>query len=348
MEMPTRRQFDNAVPTIEEREKVAAGTPADRQRHFANILVRHDAYQEILKFLDLAHMPLPGGLANRGRLTAIYAPYRFGKTTAIREYMSRLPDTLEGTRVVRRAVYYHCHGNMTVLDMLRGLYEKITGLIPPDKGNSLLAPKIIDQMRERGVELLVLDDIHAMMPANRVDNQRRVNAFLIKLLEEKVCHVTLSGPPSLDAMIRVEAQVRGRGGLLNPKLTRLDWRHESDRTKYRRILHGIDERLPMRRISGLGAPQIAAHFYDLFGDSVGFASDLIFYAMALAIRDGAECISVNHLSQAAAMGRDPADPFTHFIDHIPDDLVGNRRKGRGKKEAHFAKPSDGDEYEEAP
>jgi hypothetical protein len=323
-EAPDRNAFIREPIADGDRKRIASLPNADRQQRFADMLVPHDAFDEIVRFLGLAHMPIPDGLPNIGRITAVYAPYRSGKSTALRYYRSRFPDVVDGTALKRRVLYFHCHGNMTPNEMLKALFGAVTGLVAPNKSGDLLIPRLIEQIALRGVELLILDDLHAMMPANRRDNQRRINAFLVKLLEERVCHVTVSGPQELDAVLRADVQVEGRGGLLNPKIPRYDWHDVASRNRYRLLLDEIDRRLPLEEMSGLGAKPIAAHFYDLFGDSIGFALDLIFYAMALAMRENAKRIGTGHLAHAAALRRDPRDPFTHFVDEIPSDLVGRR------------------------
>lgn len=328
MHVPDRRAFIEDAITPEDRLRIAALPNAERQQRFADMLVRHEPFDRILEFLDFAHMPVPDGLPNTGRLTAVYAPYRSGKSTALRYYRSRFPEALEGTVVRRRVVYFHCHANMTPADMIKGVFGAVTGLVAPSASIDNLLPRLVDQIAARGVEMLMLDDLHTVMAANRIDNQRRVRGFLVKLLEESVCNVTVAGPEELDAVLRPDRQVEGRGGLINVKVPRYDWHDPASRNGYRILLDMVDDRLPFAEKSALGATQVAAHFYDLFGDSIGYALDFIFYAMAFAIRDRAKRIRIEDLAKVAALQRDPKDPFVHFVDEMPMDLVGRRSRDR--------------------
>lgn len=327
--VPERSAFIEEAIAPEDRKRIAALPNAQRQQRVADMLVRHEAFDEIVRFLDLAHMPIPDGLPNVGRLTAVYAPYRSGKSTALRYYRSRFPEALQGTAVRRKVVYFHCHANMTPAEMIKGVFGAVTGLVAPNASIDNLIPRLVDQIAARGVEMLILDDLHTMMAENRRENQRRIRGFLVKVLEEGVCNVTVAGPEELDAVLRPDRQVEGRGGLLNVKVPRYDWHDPASRNRYRILLDMIDDRLPFEEKSGLGATQVAAHFHDLFGDSIGYALDFIFYAMAFAIRDGAKRIRIDDLARVAALQRDPRDAFVHFVDEMPLDLVGRRRRDAG-------------------
>lgn len=329
--LPARTAFIAEPCSPDERSQIAALPNSERQQRFANMLVRHDGFDPIIQFLELVHMPIPGGMPNVGRMSAVYAPYRSGKSTALRCYQSRFPDLLDGTTVKRPVLYFHCHGNMNYNDMLREMLAQVTGLVAPAKSSALLLPKLIDQIEKRGVELLILDDLYNMVSPTRRENQRKINNFLIKILEAQICHVTVAGPRELDSVLRVDGQVEGRGGLINPKIPDYDWHDEGSRRRFRIMLDKIDDHLPMKIKSGLGTTLLAAHFYDLYGGSIGFILDLIFYAMALAMRDNANQITPEHLSKAASLQRAPSETYTPFIDELPIELVG-RRKMRGADE----------------
>lgn len=329
IETPMRTAFIEEAIAKEDRKRIASLPNAERQQRFSDMLVRHDGFDAIVKFLDLAHMPIPDGTPNRGRITAVYAPYRSGKSTALQFYAARFPKTIEGSTVKRKVVYFHCDRNMPPAALLTGLFGAVTGLIAPEKSSQLLAPRLIEQIAARGVEMLIIDDLQTMMSGRRSDSQDRIRGLLVKLLEAKVCNVTIAGPPELDRLLRPDAQVEGRGGMLNAKIPRYDWQDPDSRNRYRILLDMIDDRLPFEEKSGLGATKVAAHMYDMFGDSIGFALDFIFYAMAFAMRDGAKHIRLADLALVAELQRAPEDPFVHFVDEIPMDLVGRRnREGR--------------------
>jgi hypothetical protein len=335
--VPNRKTFLEEAIAPEDRMRIAALPNAQRQQRFADMLVRHDGFDEIVKFLDLAHMPVPDGHPNVGRITAVYAPFRSGKSTAIKYYCARFPEILDGTAVKRRVLYFHCHGNMTPVDIQKGLFGAVTGLVAPDKDSGQLAERLIDQIAARGVEMVILDDLHTTMLGKRSDSVRRIKAFLIKLLEAGVCHVTVAGPEELDAILAFDdladddesGQLEGRGGLINAKIPRYDWHDAESRKRYRILLDRIDDRLPFEEKSGLGATQVAAHFYDMFGDSIGNVLDLLYYAMGFAIRDRAKRIRIDDLARVAALRRRRKDPFVHFVEEMPLELVG-RRKGENR------------------
>lgn len=317
-----RTEFHEGELSEEERETASRLPIIKRQRMISNMICPHPLYLKAKEFVHYAYKPVPGGAPNMGRITALYAPYRSGKSTAMRHAAEEIRRNDDGTASPSRVVYYRCHSNLGAADFFGGLYRAVTGLAAPKGSCDLIQGFVGDLMPQYGCELLLLDNLQAAMA--RPDMSRKINGFLIELLEKSVCHVMVSGPPELDTAIRVREEIVGRGGLLNPDLQPYDWHTIDGRKSFRTLLHMIDKRLPFRKLAGLGAESVAAHFYDLHGPAIGFALDLVYYAGANAMNENADCIRPEHLAMAAALARAPGDRFTHFVDVLDPEVVGRR------------------------
>lgn len=323
-----RTEFNDRALTDEDRAEVSRMPIVERQQMITNMICPHPLYDTALSFVKTMHMPVPGGLPNLGRISALYAPYRSGKSTAMKHAARSIRSNPDGTETTERVLYYRCHSNLVTIDFFSALYRSLMGFAAPRSSIEVLQGNIGDLMPERGCEMLMLDNLQAVM--HRADMVRKINSFLIELLEKRVCHVLIAGPKELDGALRFSEEVEGRGGLLNPNLPVYDWHTVDGRKEYRRLLHRIDERLPFRRLSGLGSEQIAAHFFDMHGPAIGFALDIIYYAACLAMNERADAILPEHLAKVAALQKAPNDPFTHFVDPLSSDLVGRRKRDAKK------------------
>jgi hypothetical protein len=173
----------------------------------------------------------------------------------------------------------------------------------------------------------------------RPHNTRVSLGFIKAILDADVCGVLCAGRSPLYKTLQSITQLAGRGGLPNFTISPYRWRFANERERIHLLLNSIDDRLPFRKKSGLGSPELAPHFYKVSKGLVGLIMNYVEDAAAEAINDGSDCIKRDHLVYAATIRKEPGETFTPFLHEVDPERLdeepvaskANSEKGKNRE-----------------
>lgn len=306
--------------TAEERERAASLPIAERQRLIAGILVPTPTFERTVTFLRDHHMPVEGGLHDRGRVCGILGPSRVGKSWAVKAYCASLGHVERTEAIMPRAVYLDCKKGWSALVFAQAMADAAQ---VPRRGRASAAAileLVSHDVGAHGVELVVVDDAQWLFANHAAADV--VKGFVIGLAERRTCNVVLVGTEPISLVVRAESSLYGRGLFPTARLEPSGWLDNGVPGEFHQALGMIDAMLPFRDRSGLAKPWTAAHLYHLASGKLGLAMEVIRPAAQIALREDAACITVDHLKEAAARIRLPGDPWEAFTTSIDLDDPG--------------------------
>ena len=333
MELPDK--FNDVKLTGEERARVAELPPKERQELVRSVLVRYPAYKHAYSFVSKFHRPVIDGVHDRGNVGTLLGETRAGKSFLLKDYEEGFPAKRGASAIIRPVVYIAIKNDMTPWDIASHFYFALGYRSIPKVKTPTLMDMAIEALPYHEVELVVLDDVDNSLTSPRAAHVKQTMGFIKGILDSKTCNIICAGRAGLYKILNGAEQIEGRGGLPNWTIQRYRWRIAGEREKVLLLLDGIDNRLPFRAKSGLGAVERAAHFYDLSGGLIGRMMNVIKAAAYEAINDNSDRIEDEHLIYAAKLRMAPGSKFVHFQDRIDPERVDLDEDGTDDAQTDF-------------
>ncbi len=156
-------------------------------------------------------------------------------------------------------------------------------------GVAKLQDKTLRMMRETGVQLLVLDEVHNVLSGSRLQQRRMLN--LLRWLGNEL-KIPLIGVGTAEAFhaIQSDDQLANR---FEP-MTLPPW---PDGNEYRQLLLTLEAVLPLRRASSLAKDSVAGKIHAASGGILGEIVTIVTRSAVQAIRCGSERITAKLIDQ---------------------------------------------------
>lgn len=302
--------------TDQEREAAACLSPADRQAMVKNVLFPYEQFVTVSKQIEKFHRPVEGGDADTGWLGGLIGEYRSGKTFILQNFARQFPPVITDNGFQQEVIYLQARLDWDTLELGRQIYLATGIPTLPRLTTSTLNTKSARRIIDCGVKLIIVDDAHCLLgtPGRR----RTVFISLIKYLLDQVnaCNILLVGPSIVERSMETDLQMLGRGGFPRFRTKAFDSEREG-RTQFRVFLHGVDQRLPFRRLSDLSAKRYIADLYEVSDGSIGMVMNIVIAAAYEAINDGTACIMREHLERAAMDRLPTGKSYKPFGQGVP-------------------------------
>jgi hypothetical protein len=322
--------FNDKSLSPEERERVSALPPIERQDLIETVLVRYPSFKSASGFVSKFHRPVDGGRHGRGWVGALLGDTRAGKSFVLQDYRNRFTSERINGGFTRPVVYVEVLNDMTAHDVASEFHLALGYSSVPKIKTATLMRNDIAELEDHHVELVILDDIDNALTNPKSANNRLILGFIKGILDSRTCNVLCSGRVALHRIISGFNQVEGRGSLPHVFIRPYRWRVQSERIQIRFLLDEIDNRLPFREKAGLGDEDVAAHFYAISGGLIGRMMNYVREAAYEAMNEGADRIEREHLVYAAKLRMAPGETFVPFkgkldierLDADPDESAG--------------------------
>lgn len=156
-------------------------------------------------------------------------------------------------------------------------------------GVARLQDRTLRMMRETGVQLLILDELHNVLSGTRLQQRRMLN--LLRWLGNEL-KIPLIGVGTAEAFhaIQSDDQLANR---FEPMILP-PW---PDGNEYRQLLLTLEAVLPLRRSSSLGKDSIAGKIHAASGGILGEIVTIVTRSAVQAIRSGSERITAKVIDQ---------------------------------------------------
>jgi hypothetical protein len=238
-----------------------------------------------------------GGDPDCGKIGGLLGDSRAGKTCVLQSYARTVPAYVGEGGVKAPVVYVGATYDWDEGGLSRAICSAIS--VAPGRGSTGAMQELaIRRLRAAETSLLIIDDAHVIFQATH--RKRRLWLGAIKAIADgKFCNVLLSGLPLIEAPMRNEMQLAGRGAFHSPAIRSFEASTKDEFQKYQRFLHGIDERLPFASPSGL-ATKFGAELMRYSEGSVGWTMNLVESAAYHAMNADAGCIGLDHMKRAGA------------------------------------------------
>lgn len=306
-------RFHDAAFTSDAERAAAAKLPADqRQWMVENLLFEYPAFDDTLKFVKKFRNPVIDGTPGRGWCAGVLGESRSGKTYVLERYLEHNPPVVADDGESYPVLYLEARDDWSPHHFAEQVYMATGAKSIPSLKTAMLTTACMRRIVAARCELVIIDDAHFLLLERRGRPLNLFKSYIKAILDLKTCNVLLAGLPELHDFVWINSQLEGRGGFPKHHVLPLDWKLKEQRDQFRLLLHGIDERLPFRRLSGLSTPDAAADFHRFSSGVIGRVMNVVQAAAFAAINDGAACISDLHLKLATDQRRRPKDSYGYF------------------------------------
>jgi hypothetical protein len=316
--------MSNVTTDQTERLRRAALPAAERQAIIKNLFINHDRFQESIKAVERFHMPVDGGTPDFGVLSAVCGDSRTGKSFTFERYVKRFPLETTATGVVRRVVY----ADMPVDCTLRAMAEQIGDQLNlPYSGRMnarSLIGAVLSELKRQKVEFLILDEFQEAFDASRRKVLKDARGFLRKILNLRTLNVCVGGLIETYELLAGDSQLKGRGLLPYHLVCPYEWNDKEELTLFRLLCDYLDDGLPFKEKSGLGATSFACRLHYASNGVIGLLKEIVFAAACGAINDGSEKVDISYFAAAWDI-RKPIgtvfNPFSNDMNMAPPKIT---------------------------
>jgi energy-coupling factor transporter ATP-binding protein EcfA2 len=283
-----------------------------------NIRIKYPLWQTILQAIEDAHTL--NAVAAEPQCLMVVGPTGAGKSTLADSYAAQYPATYTNDSVHRPVVQATVISRSTTKNLATSI---LMALGDPraaygTEGNMTL--RIVQQFRQCGVEMLILDEIQHLVDAESMRVMQNASNSLKWLIKETGVACVLVGlQGEAEQVINVNPQLGRLFGdpyVLEPY--RWDPADPQTITEFRKLLAAIETQLPLNEKSSLHDKVTAQLCYLACGGVVGYLMRLLRQATRLTLKQGHEKLDLNLLAQAydaslAPLRRSVPNPFAAAI-----------------------------------
>ena len=314
-------------------------------------IIRHPTHMMAVEAISELHARFqPPGTPNRlkARLLLVVGESGAGKTTVLEDYSNRFPEIcfeeLEGNKCggvilpasvilrlkssnLRRCIRVEMPKKPTQRSFVAAIFGALDYKVRDHWNTDEIIRRVTSLCDEIGVEIILIDEGHNMVPKNQRDELiRDVIEFLKSLLNRIGIPIVVAGLPSLLQLgdQRIDRQMARR---MHPavNMAPYSWKTKSGRIRFISILKGLEAALSLEEPSNLYNLSHAARMYVATGGYIGWVSKYLSRATEIARRKRRSFISMEMLGsvhdsfEAQTRTFDMDIDFSEIGDMILDD-----------------------------
>lgn len=299
---------DLVFDTAEKREAAVSLPVWKRQLVIKHLRVPYHTYNRGLAMIRRFHMPIDGGIPNRGVAGGMLGESGSGKTVICETYASMHPP-FDGDEGVEMPVVMMSASvgisRRRIGDRIRrttnASYRILTRDDPGDWS--------VDRLLKMKTQLFILDESQFLFFGQRTSHiAQEMYGFVKDIADTGLISVFLVGHSAIDEFVHgIEAfrRRRYRSEILKPLSS-----SPEELALFGDLLKSIDRRLPFRESSQLH--KYRDDFYLYSGGQIGFVMNVVIEAAYLALNERSACILVHHLRQAVSTMVKPGDDTDYF------------------------------------
>ncbi|MBY4607472.1 TniB family NTP-binding protein [Rhizobium sp. 9T] len=284
--------------TPEERLAASLKSPLERQAMITNLLVPYPQFQRVKNNVARFHRPVDGGSHGVGWIGGVLGSSRTGKSFILQSYAAENPPIPTEFGYDFPVVYLEARAEWDALEFGRQIYHGTGASAIPRMSTAALNTMSANRVKQFNVQLVVIDDAQFLFSTPG----RKQTAFisLIKhLADQRTCNILLVGTPSIEQAVQNDPHLLNRGGFPRFRVREFDRNTPDDRGRFRFFLTEVEKRLPFAEPSNLARKEYVEDFLNVSEGSIGKAMNIIIAAGHMAINEGRNCISAQHLRKAA-------------------------------------------------
>lgn len=219
-----------------------------------------------------------------------------GKTTLLKTYLARNPQSLVENSIVRPVVYVSLPVKTTIRGAATALLQALE--VPgADKGTLGDRTHLIERhLKIQKVEVVLVDETQHVVEASGEKNLPKVGDFFKDLSKKARVPFVLTGMPETKAIFEGNKQLKRLCRLENVGPFTAETNEEF--LAFRRFLVSVDKELPFGGTSRFGDPDMARRIFVATEGKICHVMSLIREAAMLAIEGGSERVQFEHLQQA--------------------------------------------------
>jgi hypothetical protein len=246
--------------------------------------------------------------ANHAWGAAIIGPARLGKTSLIREYLSRCaekdvadrrgPDKC--THVVRKPLR-HLYVQLAPGTNLNNICSQTLAAMgdpDPTYGNRETRTRRVDDvLRDGKLDVVIYDEVHNLVDTDTLRVEQKAAHWISGRLDQGRCPMVLIGYTSLSEVLRRNPFLSGRLKPM-PPLRAYAWDNAEDLADFRYVLSVLDGQLGFTISSDLADEGRARRLCYATSGLLGLLEKLLMHARGLAHDDRHSCLTDAILRQA--------------------------------------------------
>lgn len=211
-----------------------------------------------------------------------------GKTTAIREFCEEYPKAMyeddEGISRVRRPVLSMQAPHVAdEKSFYIAILEEFWTSFRPNDTMAKLRHQALYLMREQGVKMLIVDEIHNILETTAV-KQRQIMNMIKNIGNELQISIVGAGTETALSVLQTDPQHASRFDVVRLPL----WKPSNE---FRGLLLAFEHILPLEKPSGLAQKKKASRLYTISKGNIGNLHKLLIICSKYAIENGDEEIT---------------------------------------------------------
>jgi len=219
-----------------------------------------------------------------------------GKTTLLKTYLARNPSSMVNNCIVRPVLYVSIPVKTTMNGAATAL---LRALEVPGAGKGVLVDRthlVIKQLEIQKVDVVLVDETQHVVEASGPTTLPRVGDFFKDISKKAKVPFVLTGMPNTTRIFDENPQLKRLCRLENigPFTAKTD----EEFMAFRRFLTAVDKQLPFTNIARLSDPQLARLIFVATQGKICNVMTLIREASILAIENGHDPVTDEHLMQA--------------------------------------------------
>ncbi|TPI22536.1 TniB family NTP-binding protein [Mesorhizobium sp. B4-1-1] len=297
-----------------DRLRTAQLAAAERQSILKKLIINHDRLVDGMEALARFHMPVKGGIHDTGCVSAIVGDSRTGKSFAASAYVRRFPPAEGEKGMIFPVLLVETAPTGGMRPVLENLANALGMLHSQRMNNALLTNNILEGLKYHQVQLLIFDEFQDVCDSRNIRLAVDVKRLLRKILNLDTLNIICIGLPETYQILANDKQLVGRGGLQHAHLHPYTWDSDDERKSFRLLCDMFDDGMPFRKKSGLGSVAVAQRLHWVSDGIIGKLKNFLFQAGCLAINDGCEHVTFEHLAMAYSAIKPPKTTFNPFVD----------------------------------
>lgn len=285
--------------TDADRAEVVRRPVAERQWMIENLLFSYKRFQDVSAEIGRFHLPVAGGLHGTGVIGGLLGEPRAGKSYICKHYAARYPKILTDVGEEYPVICLEARADWSPTHCAEQIFLKTGGRFVPGLKFASLVTRCLDRLVQVKNQLFILDDAHLLLLDPSGKQLRDFKSIVKGIADLNTCNLLVCGLPPLQSFMEDDGQIGGRGDFPHWSVQALDWGLTDEREQFALLVHGIDERLPFRELSGLARYDNLEDLYRNSDGKIGRVMNIVKDAAKRALNEDCAHILPEHLQGAA-------------------------------------------------